>query len=168
MKIFLLSAALLLGNLVAQSQDWMPFVKNQKSYYGIQTSDSTYKVDCFYWDSTVVRSDNELLVFDAEVKLSNCIDNLPYGDQQAYLVYKNEDVLDSLILTGDTVYCLFESDSVIFKPYVNVGDSWVSNGITIACSRKYDTIIFGVSDSVKVFNCTGHGFNGEEYLLSKK
>ncbi len=184
MKLILLSAALLLGNLMAQSQDWMPFVENQKSYYGVRTTDSTYDVSMIVWDSTLVEPTYSWAAFNSELFWSDCAYEINYNlgnerfkgliESRYHLVTSMGGMPGERIMlscgvgSGVEGVGRWDTSNVAFYPFSEVGDSWETNEMTISCVDKTDTVLFGVSDSIKVFRVSGSIFTGEEFILSKK
>jgi len=152
------------------SQDWNPFVLNQNSYYK-QQYDNSAKVENFLLDSTLTIDNTEILYFNAKSDFkSECYNNIK--KESEYLDWlKNPNKIDSLIKVNDSLLFVSdypsELDTFIFKPYAKINDSWITNGITIKCSELGVIDIFSNQDSIKTYTCTGNGFDGIEFILSK-
>lgn len=152
------------------SQDWNPFVLNQNSYYK-QQYDNSAKVENFLLDSTLTIDNTEILYFNAKSDFkSECYNNIK--NESEYLDWlKNPNKIDSLVKTNDSVLYIANYnngiDTVIFKPYTKLNDSWITNGITIKCTEIGVSDILGNQDSTKTYSCTGNGFDGIDFILSK-
>jgi hypothetical protein len=155
---------------VGFSQDWDPFVLNQNSYYKQQENNSA-KVENFLVDSILTNETGAVLYFNAKSELKpDCYKNI-ITDFVTWNWLKNPSKIDSLIKTNDSILFIAPSnnklDTFIFKPYVKLNDSWTTNGIEIKCSKLGVLDVFGTQDSIKTFTCTGNGYDGKEFILSK-
>jgi hypothetical protein len=170
MKIKLTIFFLILTASIGFSQDWNPFVLNQNSYFKQQYNDSA-KVENFLVDSILNINDTEISFFNAISELNpDCYKNIKEGYVNIGW-FKNPNKIDSLIKINDSVLFVAnypsEPDTFIFKPYAKLNDSWVTNGISITCTSLGVSTILGNQDSIKNYTCTGNGYNGIEFILSK-
>lgn len=164
--IFFLIATINIGF----SQDWNPFVFNQNSYYK-QEHIGTIKVENFLLDSILSQGDEEVSYFNTQFDIkSECYPELNDNLKTFHYLYE-ENRIHSLIKRNDSIIFMIPTfsgvDSFIFMPYAQLNDSWISNGITIRCTALEALDIFGIQDSVKTFTCTGKGYDGIEFILSK-
>ncbi|MDA3818737.1 MAG: T9SS type A sorting domain-containing protein [Prolixibacteraceae bacterium] len=170
MKIKLTILFLILSANIGFSQDWNPFVLNQNSYFKQQYNDSA-KVENFLLDSILIINGTEILFFNAISELNpDCYKNIK-EDYENIGWLRNPNKIDSLIKINDSLLFVAnypnELDTFIFKPYAKLNDSWVTNGISITCTRLGVTTILGNQDSIKIYTCTGNGYDGIEFKLSK-
>lgn len=153
------------------SQDWELFVKDQNSYYKQQYNNSA-KVENFLFDSILVKGDFKIMYFNAKSSLKDeCYKEIK---QKIYYDYwfKNSNKIDSLIQNDDSILFISDYyskiDTFLFKPYIKLNDTWITNGITIKCSNLGIMDIFGEQDSVKTFVCNGNNFDNIKFILSKR
>jgi hypothetical protein len=165
--LFLLS---LLTGQFGFTQDWQLFIKNQVSYYQ-QYIDNSIKVESFLFDSSIYNNGIKYLYFNSKSELSDyCYSNLRQEINKLDWL-KNPNKIDSLIIINDSVLFVSdyysEMDTFIFKPFSNVGDSWITNGITLKCTEKKIAEIVGIQDSIKVFECNSSPYDTIIIVLSK-
>lgn len=170
MKTKLTIFLLILTANVGFSQDWNPFIFNQNSYFKQQYADSA-KIENFLLDSILNIGNTQILYFNAKSDLkSDCYKNIK--ESYDFQWFKNPNKIDSLIKINDSLLFIADYantlDTFIFKPYAKLNDSWITNEITIKCTGLGVLSILGNQDSIKTFTCSGNGFNGIEFILSKK
>ncbi len=159
-------------SLLSTAQDWSPFVKGQKANYGIPQNSNSYVVDVFEWDSIVPRGNSELWIYNSSFNLDTCIqkglDSYIIGNSVTTSI-----AIDSILNTPDSSSFYFDGGGIsTFKPKTEIGDSWTISGINftdlnITCIDKYDTVIFGTDDSVKVYQIESVIFDNKPFVLSK-
>jgi hypothetical protein len=152
------------------SQDWNPFVLNQNSYYK-QQYDNSAKVENFLLDSILNIEDAEILYFNAKSELKpDCYKNIKAAFEYMDW-FKNPNKIDSLVKKNDSILFIAnypsDLDTFIFKPYAKLDNSWITNGITITCTRIEVSDILNNQDSIKTYTCSGNGYDGIEFVLSK-
>lgn len=168
-KDIVLAIAILFG-LSGSAQDWQLFNINQLSYYQ-QHYDKSIKVETFLFDSVFNNNGIDYLYFNSKSDFFNDCYTILKKEYESYYWIKNPDKIDSLIIINDTVFFIMNYASVldtfIFKPYCNVGDSWITNSIKIECTEKNSTCIFDILDSIKIFRCLDSPYDTIEFILSK-
>ncbi len=168
-KLYTFLLILLTAN-IGFSQSWSPFVLNQNSYYK-QQHDNLAKVENFLLDSISKNGNNEVLYFNAKSNLKpDCLKNIK-AKLKNMDWSKRPNKIDSLIRINDSILFIThyssEPDTFIFKPLAKLNDTWITNGITIKCSKLGVKNIFSHQDSIKTYTCTGNGYDGIEFVLSK-
>lgn len=161
----------LLAAQIGISQDWSPFVLNQNSYYKQQYADYT-TVDNFLHDSVYIVNNKEVLCFNSERRPK--LEPECYNSQKIkrslgfYFIpnYRDSLLKENGIFSYDYVYSK-EDNPFVFKPSAKLKESWITNGVTIKCTRVDVLDILGKQDSIKKFVCSGNGYNNVIFILSK-
>lgn len=167
MKTKIIFSLLVLFVNVGFSQNWSLFNLDQNSYYKQQYNDLA-KVENFLMDSLHSDVNVTISYFNRNLNLSpDCYNNIILDLSNDVIKYKNPNKIDSLINKNDSVLFVVDIDTFIFKPFAQLNDSWVTNGITIRCSELGVLDVFGSQDSVKTYICSGGRYDNVEFILSK-
>jgi len=152
------------------AQDWAPFVKGDVSYYK-QELETSLRVESFKPDQLSLLGNENILYFNRKNELDPDCYNVLLKEISNWDWLLNPEKIDSLVFRNDSMLFFSnlsgETDTVIFKPYVKPGESWITNGVTIECSGFGIKEFIGISDSVKYFICSGNDFDTKEFILSK-
>jgi hypothetical protein len=157
----------------AFSQNWNLFNINQKSYYAKIENNITI-AETFKPDSLIEESGRVVLYFNRKIGLSEeCYNNI-IGYIYEWSAEKNPDLIDSLVYIGDSIlyitdYQLTQKDTFLFLTNIEPGESWFTteNNILITCTGKTVQDVFGIEDSVKIFNIHTDLYDDVEFILSK-
>jgi len=150
------------------SAQWDLFVPNQFSTYLWNETQVHY----FKPDSLKPTEHGYIQYFNRKSGLpDDCWDELVNNEYSYSLEICDFYIPDSMIVRNDTVWFHFkyydDKDSLFFLPKIEIGESFVSNSLTITCTDKYLGQVFGVEDSVKVFTIQTSPFQGKTFELSK-
>jgi len=169
---YIYTITFLLLHIGLSAQNWSLFNLNQKSYYQQENSIETINLD-----SIKIVGETETHYFNRKLGLSDecyqsILENTFIADSNLPGTHYNLQP-DSLCLRSDTVFIIiedyFETDTFIFKPHINVGESWfTTNSQTkISCVSAEFQEVLGVQDSVKTFSVLEGEYSGATYVLSK-
>lgn len=172
-KILLL---LIITSLKSYSADWDLFPLGQRSYYiypfGLRTG-----VELFVMDSVVVSGGGENQYFRKKINQQNLEMCNTDSIHTAMLPGYEDQLIDSLFKSGDTVYYNSTLSSIpfYFVTHSIQGQSWIItsdysgndyNQITISCDSIIVESIFGLTDSVKIFSMTPNGTSSNQIPIN--